>query len=484
MFPIHIKFQIREVKKIKIGSNVLTLSKYKMAVGTILITMLFVAFVLVAPVVAEGQADFQNVGVDKAYDMITSGSFPNLVILDVRNQSEYNLGHLYGAVLIPYYKLETRIGELEDYVDDEIIVYCKSGYRSQLACEILVDHGFTKVYNTLGGIKAWIEADYPIYTTYHYVTVDVVDEEILLQIEPLLLHQTGCTSCAQNQTCPSGNVSINVQSTVLEQEENHTVILLTYEVNGTTFEVTVARTLLWSYEELTDEVNRTASFVSEEITAEDVSMQFYSLSYMVQHVEYNLTVYTNLTPLNSETYNTSFTIMSYAPAGTSEVTSFESVEFNSSVTLSQQYGILGKVAKEIGKVYEKSDDETLASLAQGYYLMEGEAKGLSKLVEKQLQEYNRIILKSSAFLSDQDVWACLSGIITCLLTLVTIPQIMAACYLCVQVYACIPACFTIFGTWWCVLCIAAGIIGCLWCAHLFAVFPYSCYVAGQCLGLW
>jgi hypothetical protein len=164
--------------------------------------------------------------------------------------------------------------------------------------------------------------------------------------------------------------------------------------------VTVSNTLLWSYKEFTDEVNRTASFISTEITTEDVSTQFYSLIYLVQHVEYNLTVYTNFVPLDSEAYNSSFTVINYAPAGKSELTSLELVEFNTSVTLSQQFAILGKVAKEIGKVYEKSGDETLGQLAQGYYIMEGEAKYLSKLVEKQLQEYDREILESSAVLMD------------------------------------------------------------------------------------
>lgn len=196
---------------------------------------------------------------------------------------------------------------------------------------------------------------------------------------------------------------------MLEDDESHTVVLLTYEINGTTFEATVARTLLWSYEKLTDEVNRTASFVSTEITAEDVSTQFYSLSYLIQHEEYNLMTYTNLTPLNSETYNSTFTIMNYAPAEKS-VISMEFVEFNSSVTLSQQYAILGKVAKEIGKVYEKSGDETLVQLAEGYYTMEEESKGLSKLVEKQLQEYNKEILQSSAILMDDCTLECFAGV--------------------------------------------------------------------------
>ncbi len=377
----------------------------KIAVGMILVTMLFMAFVLMPSVVAEGQTQsantsFQNVTVDLAYDMMTGGSFQDLVILDVRYQCEYDMGHLYDAVLIPYDELETRIGELEGHKNHEIIVYCRSGYRSQIACEILANHGFTKVYNMLGGILAWIDADYPIYTTSHHVTVNIVDGEILLQIEPLLLRQTGCIPCAQNQTCPSGNGPPDIQFTVLEEEENHTVTLLSYEVNGTKFEVTIARTLLWSYNEFTDEINRTASLMSIGITAEDTSMQFYRLSYHVQHEKYNLTLYTNLASLNAETYNSSFTIMNYAPAGNSEVTSLELVEVNSPVTLSQLYAVLGKVAKEIEKVYEKSWNESLTFLTQAYYTMKEEAKYLSKLVEKQLTQYNHKILYSSAVLMD------------------------------------------------------------------------------------
>ncbi|MEM2567989.1 MAG: rhodanese-like domain-containing protein, partial [Candidatus Bathyarchaeia archaeon] len=378
-------------------------SQRLIAVG--LVAVLLLAFVGLPQAFAEtsGAGAYENISVDAAYNMIKKAQVS--LVLDVRNQSEYNLGHLYGAVLIPVYELEERISELQGHMNDPIIVYCKSGYRSQIACEILVNHGFTRVYNMLGGITAWMEAGYPIYTTYHYVTVGIVDEEILLQIDPLLLHQTGCTSCGcqscpKNQTCTNTNAPSNITVTTIEQDENTTITLITYEVNDITYEVTVTQTLLWSYNELTDEINRTASFVSTEIAAEEMSMQFYSLSYMVQHEEYNLTLYTMLTPLDFETYNSSFTIMNYAPAGKSELVSLEFVEFNSSVTLSQQYAVLGKVAKEVGKVYEKSGDENLAQLAQSYYVMQEEAKYLSKLVEKQLQQYNKGILDSSAILMD------------------------------------------------------------------------------------
>lgn len=382
-----------------------------------LVAVLLLAFVAVPAAFAEtsGSGAYKDITVDEAYKMIKK-AHKNLVILDVRNQSEYNLGHLYDAILIPVYELEDRISELQEHINDPIIVYCKAGSRSQIACEILASNSFTKVYNMLGGITAWIEAGYPIYTTYHHVTVDMAGKHVITQIEPLLLYQNGCPSCGcqsctQNQTCQN-NTPSNISVNTLEQDEKHTVTLVTYEVNDTINEVTITQTLLWSYNETNTKTNRTAKFISTEITSEDVSLQFYSLSYLVQHEEYNLTLLSTLTPRDSETYNSSFTIMNYAPASKSELTSLEIVEFNSSVTLSEQYAILGKVAKEVGKIYEKSGDETLVQLAEGYYTMEKEAKYLSKLVEKQLQEYDKEILKSSAIITD-DFWCDLFCHLAC-----------------------------------------------------------------------
>jgi rhodanese-related sulfurtransferase len=437
-----------------------------------LVAVLLLASVAVPQAFAQTSGNYENISVNEAYKMIKKAR-GNLVILDVRNHSEYNLGHLYDAVLIPVYELEERISELQEHVNDPIIVYCKAGSRSQIACEILTTNGFTKVYNMLGGITAWMEAGYPIYTTYHHVTVNVLDEEILLQIELLLLYQAGCTSCGcqscgQNQNY---NITPNIAITTLEQNETYTLTLVTYEVNDTAYEVAIAQTLLWNYNEASDEANRTAKFISTEITAEDTYMQFYSLSYIVQHAEYNLTLYTTLTPLESETYNSSFTIMNYAPAEKS-VTSMEFVEFNSSVTLSQQYAILGKVAKEIGKVYEKSGDETLAQLAQGYYIMEKEANGLSKLVEKQLLKYNREILKSHALLMDASIWDCFS----CGWEILTSYYWVAGCAGCI---ACIAPCWTIFTFWWCIGCLLVPCAICIW--NLIGI-SRSCCLCAEYLG--
>ncbi|MEJ2054907.1 MAG: rhodanese-like domain-containing protein [Calditrichaceae bacterium] len=80
----------------------------------------------------------------------------NLVLLDVRTVGEFNgpLGHIEGAILIPVNELSARIDELDKYKDDEIMVYCRSGNRSRVATDYLLQNGYNAV-NILGGIKAW-----------------------------------------------------------------------------------------------------------------------------------------------------------------------------------------------------------------------------------------------------------------------------------------------------------------------------------------
>jgi len=108
-----------------------------------------------------------DIDVVTARNMITEGNYPNLIILDVRTQSEYDKGHLENAILMPETELKSRIDELLQYKDTEIVVYCHIGARSSEASNILDSNNFTKVYNVLGGIKAWESANYPVFPEYH-----------------------------------------------------------------------------------------------------------------------------------------------------------------------------------------------------------------------------------------------------------------------------------------------------------------------------
>lgn len=86
----------------------------------------------------------------------------NALVLDVREQNEYNAGHALNSTSIPLGKLNERIGELEKLKEQPIVVICNTGNRSCTACVTLGKHGFAQAYNLAGGITAWQKANLPL----------------------------------------------------------------------------------------------------------------------------------------------------------------------------------------------------------------------------------------------------------------------------------------------------------------------------------
>lgn len=83
-----------------------------------------------------------------------------LILLDVRTPEEYALdGHIAGSRLLPLPMVQTRSSELP--ANTPIICICRSGNRSQAACDILRQHGFSQPINLTGGIMAWKRAGFP-----------------------------------------------------------------------------------------------------------------------------------------------------------------------------------------------------------------------------------------------------------------------------------------------------------------------------------
>jgi rhodanese-related sulfurtransferase len=83
-------------------------------------------------------------------------------VLDVREVDEYNGGHVLNSKLIPLGKLKERLGELEKYRDQPIVVVCRSGSRSGTACAMLTKQGYTQAYNLAGGVTAWQRSKLPL----------------------------------------------------------------------------------------------------------------------------------------------------------------------------------------------------------------------------------------------------------------------------------------------------------------------------------
>ena len=76
------------------------------------------------------------------------------IILDVREQDEYDAGHIPGAILIPYTRIEEKADDMLPDKDQLILVYCRSGRRSKIAAEALAELGYTNI-KEFGGIIDW-----------------------------------------------------------------------------------------------------------------------------------------------------------------------------------------------------------------------------------------------------------------------------------------------------------------------------------------
>lgn len=96
-----------------------------------------------------------TISIEELQDRLNAGE--KLNILDVREpheNSEFNIGGL----LLPLGQIQSmQLDEIENWKEDEVIVYCRSGNRSGQACLILAAAGFTNVKNLTGGMLHWRE---------------------------------------------------------------------------------------------------------------------------------------------------------------------------------------------------------------------------------------------------------------------------------------------------------------------------------------
>ena len=77
------------------------------------------------------------------------------LLLDVREQNEYDIAKIEGSVLLPMSELRLRLEELEPHQDSRIVVHCHHGGRSMQVTRGLRERGYTKAQNMSGGIDAW-----------------------------------------------------------------------------------------------------------------------------------------------------------------------------------------------------------------------------------------------------------------------------------------------------------------------------------------
>ena len=99
-----------------------------------------------------GSASYDQISGAEAKALMDSES--GYIIIDAREQDEYDEGHIPGAILIPYGEVADRAEKELPDKDQLILVYCRSGRRSKIAAEELVKLGYTNV-KEFGGIIDW-----------------------------------------------------------------------------------------------------------------------------------------------------------------------------------------------------------------------------------------------------------------------------------------------------------------------------------------
>ena len=98
------------------------------------------------------EAVYMNITAEEAKQIMDSED--GYIILDVRTREEYDQGHIPGATQISHEEIAEKAEEVLTDKDQLILVYCRSGRRSKIAAEALVELGYTNI-KEFGGILDW-----------------------------------------------------------------------------------------------------------------------------------------------------------------------------------------------------------------------------------------------------------------------------------------------------------------------------------------
>ena len=110
----------------------------------------------------EENPEWNEITIDELYERLESD--PPDLLIDVRSVEDFTgeKGHLPSAVSIPMLELESRIDEIAEYKDKEIVTMCPGGGLSLVAVDILQEAGFKDVKSLKEGTDGWINKGYPI----------------------------------------------------------------------------------------------------------------------------------------------------------------------------------------------------------------------------------------------------------------------------------------------------------------------------------
>jgi len=111
-------------------------------------------------IVNDAKSRVKEITIKQARERLKSN--PNAVLVDVREDFEWNAGHAAEALHLGKGILERDIEKAIANPDTEIIMYCGGGFRSALTCDAAQKMGYRNVHSLIGGYKAMVKAGWPM----------------------------------------------------------------------------------------------------------------------------------------------------------------------------------------------------------------------------------------------------------------------------------------------------------------------------------
>jgi len=121
------------------------------------------AIVVLFTILTAVNLNAKDISQDELQALMKSEEKP--LLIDVRSQDEYAEGHIPGAINISHKELEQRLAELSGVKNSQIILYCRSGRRAEVAKKLLAENGFTQLDHLSGDYLAWNAQELPLIVT-------------------------------------------------------------------------------------------------------------------------------------------------------------------------------------------------------------------------------------------------------------------------------------------------------------------------------
>ncbi len=126
---------------------------------------LWLAFVVIlaALIITELQAHFKVVHSISAHDAVELINHQHANLVDIRDKSSFNQGHIIDALCFPENEIKDKHAELKKFKEKPMIIVCAKGHSAINIVAYLKTHGFDRAVYLKGGISAWQHAGYPIH---------------------------------------------------------------------------------------------------------------------------------------------------------------------------------------------------------------------------------------------------------------------------------------------------------------------------------